>query len=123
MAINATWPSCGASAEYPARKNPTIREKNVFILILLWQVVFAAVGRSFGLRSNYHRGVPVEARLWAQAAQCAIFGFCALCSPSRGTSTYLGKWRRKAAAMTRSSVRSGRMRAKRVITAASRPTV
>jgi len=27
MAINATWPSCGASAEYPARKNPTIREK------------------------------------------------------------------------------------------------
>jgi hypothetical protein len=36
MAINATWPSCGASAGYPARKNPTIREKNVcpFILIL-----------------------------------------------------------------------------------------
>jgi hypothetical protein len=41
MAINATWPRRGASAEYPARKNPTIREKNVcpFILILPWQVV------------------------------------------------------------------------------------
>ena len=51
MAINATWPSCGASAEYPARKNPTIREKNEcpFILILPWQVVFAVVSRSFRL--------------------------------------------------------------------------
>jgi hypothetical protein len=35
----------------------------------------------------------------------------------------LGKWGRRAAAMTRSSVRSGRMRAKLVISAASRPTV
>ena len=39
-AINATYPSFGASAEFPARKNPTIREKNVFILTLLWQVLF-----------------------------------------------------------------------------------
>src|SRR6476660_1673985 len=51
MAINATWPSCGASAEYPARKNPTIREKIEcpFIFLLPWQVVFAVVGRSFRL--------------------------------------------------------------------------
>ena len=51
MAISATWPSCGASAEHPARKNPTIREKTVcpFILIPLCQVVFAVVSRSFRL--------------------------------------------------------------------------
>ena len=51
MAINATWPSGGASDEYPARKNPTIREKNErpFILILPWQAVFAVVSRSFRL--------------------------------------------------------------------------
>jgi hypothetical protein len=35
----------------------------------------------------------------------------------------LGKWGRRAAAKTRSSVRSGRMRAKRVSRAASRPMV
>ena len=38
IASNATWPICGASAGYPARKNPTIlRERNVclFIWILL----------------------------------------------------------------------------------------
>jgi hypothetical protein len=35
----------------------------------------------------------------------------------------LGKWGRKAAARTRSVVRSGRIRVKRVISAASRPTV
>jgi hypothetical protein len=95
MAINATWPNCGASAEYPARKNPTIREKTVcpFISILLWQVVFAVVSRSFGLRSKYHAGVPVAARLCAQAAQCAIFGFCALCSQTRHTSSNLGRRR------------------------------
>src|SRR5262249_48959374 len=92
IAINATWPSCGASAEYPARKNPTIREKTVcaFILILLWQVVFAVLSRSFGSRRNYPRGVRVATRLGAQAAQCAIFRFCALCSPTRRTETY---WR------------------------------
>jgi len=51
MAANATWPSCGASAEYPARTNPTIRESKLFlfILILLWQVVFGLASRSFRL--------------------------------------------------------------------------
>src|SRR5262245_46630833 len=49
MAINATWPSCGALAGYPARKNSTIRERNVclFILILLWQVVFVVASPYF----------------------------------------------------------------------------
>jgi hypothetical protein len=83
MAINATWPIRGASAEYPARKNPTIGEKNVcrFILILPWQVLLRLEPIFFGLHSKYHPAVPVAARLCSQAAQCAIFGFCALCSP------------------------------------------
>ncbi len=55
----------------------------VIVLILLWQVWFALRADLFGLRSNYHQGVPVVARLWAQAAQCANFGFRALCSPPR----------------------------------------